>query len=179
MLEHPQRVEQFKGEIAEMKLPDQASGRDRTLLRVGAVLMAVGVVLAPVAYAMSHGTTNPLQQRDALVLAITGLVLAVVGGALFVRYSVAQFLRFWLARLSWEQQAQTDRVVDAIQGEGGGTGPGSTTGTGRHSAGGTVAGAGAGAAGSASGGTEPGVGGAVAGDTEAEAQARHQVDTTA
>lgn len=117
MLEHPQRVEQFKGEIAEMKLPDQASGRDRLLLRAGAALMVVGVVMAPVAYSISHGTTNPLQQRDALVLAVTGVVLAVVGGVLFLRYSMAQFLRFWLARLSWEQQAQTDRVVDAVRAE--------------------------------------------------------------
>ena len=35
--------------------------------------------------------------------------------AVFVRYSVAQFLRFWLARLTYEQQAQTDRVVEAIK----------------------------------------------------------------
>lgn len=114
MLEHPQRVEEFKDEIAEMKLPDQASGRDRTLLRVGVALMVVGVVLAPVAYATSSGTTNALQQRDALVLALSGVILAVVGAALFLRYSMAQFLRFWLARLSWEQQAQTDRVVEAM-----------------------------------------------------------------
>lgn len=115
MLDQPQRVDQFKAEIAEMKLPDQASGRDRLLLRAGAVLMAIGVVLGPTAYVISHGTTNALQQRDAQVIATTGLILAVVGGALFLRYSMAQFLRFWLARLSWEQQAQTDRVVEAVQ----------------------------------------------------------------
>lgn len=115
MLEQPQRVAQFKAEIAEMHLPDQATGRDRLLLRAGGVLMVVGVVLAPVAYAISHGTTNALQQRDAQVLAIAGLVVAIVGSALFLRYSLAQFLRFWLARLSWEQQAQTDRVVDAVR----------------------------------------------------------------
>jgi len=114
VIENPQRVEQFKGEIADMRLADPAAGRDRTLLRVGAALMVVGVVLAPVAYGMSHGTSNPLQQRDAQVIAISGLILAVVGGALFLRYSMAQFLRFWLARLSWEQQAQTDRVVEAV-----------------------------------------------------------------
>ncbi len=118
MLEQPERVKQFKAEIAEMKLPDAASGRDRLLLRAGGVLMVVGVVLAPVAYSLSHGTTNPLQQRDAQVLALTGLILAVVGAALFLRYSLAQFLRFWLARLSWEQQAQTDRVVEAVGGRG-------------------------------------------------------------
>ena len=37
------------------------------------------------------------------------------GAAVFVRYSMAQFLRFWLARLSYEQQRQTDRVVEAIK----------------------------------------------------------------
>ena len=120
MLEHPQRVEAFKDEIAEMKLPDQAAGRDRTLLRVGVAMMVVGIVLAPVAYATSSGTTNALQQRDAQILALSGVILAVVGAALFLRYSMAQFLRFWLARLSWEQQAQTDRVVEVMA-------PGSTS----------------------------------------------------
>lgn len=115
MLQNPQRVEQFTTEIADMKLPDAASSRDRTLLRVGAALMAVGVVVAIVAYLLGHGTTNPLQQRDAIVIAIIGLTVAVVGGALFLRYSMAQFLRFWLARLSWEQQAQTDRMVEALR----------------------------------------------------------------
>ena len=42
MLEQPQRVDQFKAEIAEMKLPDPASGRDRLLLRAGAALMVAG-----------------------------------------------------------------------------------------------------------------------------------------
>ncbi|QXC61392.1 hypothetical protein KSP35_00610 [Aquihabitans sp. G128] len=114
MIENPQRVEQFKGEIADMRLADPAAGRDRALLRLGTALMVVGVVLAPVAYGISHGTTNALQQRDAQIIAISGLIVAVVGGALFLRYSMAQFLRFWLARLSWEQQAQTDRVVEAV-----------------------------------------------------------------
>jgi hypothetical protein len=114
MLEHPDRVEQFKTEIAGMKLPDPASGRDRLLLRSGAVLMAAGVILAIVGYSLSHGTTNLLQQNDAQVVAVIGLTLAVVGGALFVRYSMAHFLRFWLARLSWEQQAQTDRLIESL-----------------------------------------------------------------
>lgn len=115
MLQDPTRVDRFTTEIADMKLPDTASSRDRLLLRVGIALMVVGVVIGVVAYTLSHGTTNPLQQRDAIVIAITGLTVAVVGAAVFVRYSMAQFLRFWLARLSWEQQAQTDRVVEAVR----------------------------------------------------------------
>jgi hypothetical protein len=115
MLQDPTRVEQFTAEIADMKLPDAASSRDRILLRVGVALMVAGVVIGVVAYTLGHGTTNPLQQRDAIVISIVGLTVAVVGGAVFLRYSMAQFLRFWLARLSWEQQAQTDRMVEAVR----------------------------------------------------------------
>src|SRR6266550_3571358 len=105
------RVEEFKAEIAEMRLRDPATGRDRQLLRLGVVLLVVGVVLAVVAYFMSHGTTNPLSQRDAIILALAGVTVSIAGGALFPRYSLATFLRFWLARLIYEQQTQTDRIV--------------------------------------------------------------------
>ena len=114
MLEHPDRVEQFKTEIAEMRLPDPASGRDRLLLRGGVVLMIAGIITTIVAYSMSHGTTNVLTQNDAQIVAMIGIAVSVLGGALFLRYSIAHFLRFWLARLSWEQQAQTDRLVEAL-----------------------------------------------------------------
>ena len=117
MLQDPTRVEQFTSEIADMKLPDTSSSRDRMLLRVGVGLMAAGPVIGVIAYVIGHGTTNPLQQRDAIVLAIIGLTVAAVGAALFLRYSMAQFLRFWLARLSWENQAQTDRIVEATRRE--------------------------------------------------------------
>lgn len=115
MLEQPERVEQFQSEIADMKLPDPSSSRDNTFLRAGVALMVVGVVLALVAYALSHGTTNALQQRDAIVVGLIGVTVAVVGTGLFVRYSIAQFLRFWMARLSWEQTAATDRMVEALR----------------------------------------------------------------
>ena len=114
MSEDEDRVEQFRTEISEMGLRDPATRRDRSLLRVGALLLGVGPILTIVAYATSHGTNNPLQQNDAQVLAVIGLTLTVVGAALFVRYSMANFLRFWLARLSFEHSSQTDRVVDAL-----------------------------------------------------------------
>ena len=117
-MERSERVEQFKQEIAEMGVKDPAAARDRLLLRLSVALMAAGPVLGVIAYTMSHGTENPLQQRDAIVLALIGLSLAVGGGALFVRYALASFMRFWLARLCWEQQAQTDRVVAALDGSG-------------------------------------------------------------
>ncbi len=117
MIESQERVEQFKKEIAEMKLRDPATARDRMWLGVGIALMAVGAVLAVIAYPMSHGTNNPLTQNDAITLGLAGIVAAVVGAALFLRYSFASFMRFWLARLIYEHKAQTDRILGVSSAE--------------------------------------------------------------
>jgi hypothetical protein len=117
-MERSERVEQFKAEIADMGVKDPAVARDRLLLRASVALLVAGPVLGVIAYFMSHGTENPLQQRDAIVLALIGVALSVSGGALFVRYALASFMRFWLARLCWEQAAQTDRVVATLESRG-------------------------------------------------------------
>jgi hypothetical protein len=114
MIESHERVEQFKQEISDMKVRDPATGRDRVWLRIGVVLMVAGLLVAIIGYIMSTGTTSDLEQRDAMVLALCGLTGAVVGAAVFLRYSIAGFLRFWLARLVYEQQAQTDRIVEKL-----------------------------------------------------------------
>lgn len=105
------RLEAFKADIADMHIKDPASGREVLLVRAGALLMVAGVVVAIAAYFMSHSTTNTLNQNDAQVLAVAGLAVTVLGAAVFLRYSVAAFLRFWLARLIYEQRAQTDRLI--------------------------------------------------------------------
>jgi len=111
MIESQDRVEQFQQEIADMKLRDPATSRDRLWLGLGVALMVAGLVLGGIAYPMSHTTNNPLTQSDAITVALAGIVCAVVGAALFLRFSVASFLRFWLARLIYEQKAQTDRLL--------------------------------------------------------------------
>jgi uncharacterized membrane protein HdeD (DUF308 family) len=109
------RVEEFKTEVAGMRLRDPALKRDRVLLIVGVVLMVAGIAVAIDGYALSHAATNDQrQQLDGITLGLIGVAVSVVGAALFLRYSIAQFLRFWLARFTYEQHAQTDRVVDAI-----------------------------------------------------------------
>jgi uncharacterized membrane protein HdeD (DUF308 family) len=115
MEKSPERVEQFKTEIAGMNLRDPSTTRDRQLLRLGVALLVVGIAVGIYAYTLSHGTNDALQQRDAIVVGLVAVSVSIAGAALFVRYSIAQFLRFWIARLTYEQQAQTDRVVDAIK----------------------------------------------------------------
>jgi len=113
MIESQDRVEQFRQEIADMRLRDPATSRERIWLWLGIVLLAAGIVIAIIAFAMSRSTSNPLSQNDANTLAIGGATVAIVGAALFLRFSIASFLRFWLARLIYEQKAQTDRLLEA------------------------------------------------------------------
>jgi hypothetical protein len=110
------RAERFKAEVADMKLRDPATGLDRLLGRLGLVGLAGGVGLGVIAYFVSHGTTNPLQQRDAIVLGLLAVTIALAGGALWLKASLAGFLRFWIARITYEQQAQADRIAAAVTG---------------------------------------------------------------
>ena len=112
----PDRVEQFEADLAELRIVDPSASRDQLALRLGVAGMAVGVVLPIVAYALSQGTTNPLEQRDALILALLGVASAVVGAALFLKGSLSGFLRFWLVRDLHERRAQTDRIVERLAG---------------------------------------------------------------
>ena len=51
-----------------------------------------------------------------IVLAVALGALTVLGAAIFLRYSLARFLRMWLLRQLFEGQANTDRIVDAVSG---------------------------------------------------------------
>lgn len=112
----PDRVEQFTADLANLRITDPSTARDQLAVRVGLAGLAIGVVLPLVAYGMSHSTTNPLAQRDALVLAVIGLTCAVAGGALYLKGALAGFLRFWLVRDLHERRAQTDRLVARLGG---------------------------------------------------------------
>lgn len=114
MTDNTPRVDQFRAEVAAMKLRDPTSGLDRLLVRLGVVGLVAGLGFAISAWFLSHGTRNPLQQRDAIVVGLLGLTCAVVGGALFVKGAMAGFLRFWIARLCYEQQVQADRIAASV-----------------------------------------------------------------
>ena len=111
MHQNPERIQQFTADVAGMKLRDPATGLDRLLTRLGLAGMVAGITFAVVSWFVSHGTRNPLQQRDAIVLGLLGVTLAVVGGVLWLKATLAGFLRFWMARLCYEQQAQADRLA--------------------------------------------------------------------
>jgi len=106
------RADRFVRELGELKIPDPAAGRPRLWLRLGGVLMALGPVLAVSAYLISHRTTDALVQRDAITVALGGVTVSIVGAALFLRYSLTGFLRFWMARQSYDLSLLADRVFE-------------------------------------------------------------------
>lgn len=96
----------FLQEVADIRI--KATGRDAALLRAGAAMMPVGVGLAVVAWFLSRNTESALEQNDHLVMALIGVTVAIVGVGLFLRYSLAEFLRFWMARLIHQQAVAAD-----------------------------------------------------------------------
>jgi hypothetical protein len=106
------RADRFVRELAALKIPDPASRLAGLWLRVGIIAMAVGVVLGVSAYFMSHNTTDPLEQRDAITLGLAAVAASVVGSALFLRYSLTGFLRYWMARQSYDLTLLADRLTE-------------------------------------------------------------------
>ena len=106
------RADRFVRELAELKIADPAAGRPRLWLRLGATLMVLGPVLGVSAFLISHRTSSPLVQGDAITIGLGAVTVSVVGAALFLRYSLTGFLRFWMARQSYDLTHLADRVFE-------------------------------------------------------------------
>ncbi len=117
------RVDQFKADMAEMKLKTGGASKDGPLQILGVVLMVAGVVVAFIAYraslnvtvAKSGSNADLLDANSYTNLAITGIGITIAGAALYLRCALAKFLRFWLLRQIMENRAQLDEVVGALK----------------------------------------------------------------
>jgi len=110
------RVQEFRNEIDGLKLKGGSAEGEQRLLALGVILMVVGIGFAIFgAIEVGLNGDSPADQFAYMAQgSFVGVAFAIVGGALFVRYSLARYLRFWLIRSTYEQQANTDRIVDAI-----------------------------------------------------------------
>jgi hypothetical protein len=111
----PTRADQLRADAAAMKLKTDRAGREHVLQVVGIVLMVAGIAIAFAAYRSALNVqATPGSNVDVLdsnaygPLGMTGLATSVVGAAVFLRYSLADFFRWWLLRQSYELQAAAE-----------------------------------------------------------------------
>jgi hypothetical protein len=113
-----QRADQLRADVSALKLKTDRAGKERALQVLGVVLMVAGIAIAFAAYRSAlNVTATPGSNVDLLdsnaygSLAAMGVAVSIVGGFVFLRYSLADFLRFWLLRRSYEQQAAIDEAA--------------------------------------------------------------------
>ncbi len=111
----PPRLQEFQAEVDAMKVTGGAANPERLGMTAGILLFAAAVVIEIVAFSGSSSASDPQDQTDFVVLALMGVVVALGAVALFVRYALTRWFRYWLVRLIHEDRQQTDRIVAALE----------------------------------------------------------------
>jgi hypothetical protein len=96
--------QQFEDEIAAVRIRTGKAEAEQRWMILGLVGLVAGAAVALIAYLASTGQSDTRDVVSSVILGLFGVSLSVLGAALFLRYSLARFLRFWLLRLIYEQQ---------------------------------------------------------------------------
>lgn len=105
----------FAARVQQLHVPEPKADREALLLKVGVGMAVVGVLLIVVAWFQASGTASVAEQVPYVVSGgLVGLALVILGSALVIRFSLARLFRYWLARIVYEHQVQTDRTVEAL-----------------------------------------------------------------
>ena len=94
----------FEAEISRVQLKTGRAANERRFLAAGLTAMLVGAVVALVSFLVSTAMADTRDVISMSILAIFGLALTVAGAAVFLRYALGRFFRFWLLRLIYEQR---------------------------------------------------------------------------
>ena len=112
-MKNSDRIDAFKTDIEDMKLKS-SSQKERGLQILAVLLMVGGIITGFSAYFSSTHQEDIRDQNELIILAIASLGLVLIGAVMFVRYSMAKFLRFWLLRQFYEGQDHIERIVHAM-----------------------------------------------------------------
>jgi uncharacterized membrane protein len=110
-----ERREQFKADVAQMKLKTGTSRNDTLLMVVGGIAMLVGVVAAFLIYETSLSASDPRNIASKEIAAMAFVGVTVIGAALFLTGAIARVLRVWLLRQLYEGQAHVDQLTAALR----------------------------------------------------------------
>ncbi|MCC6339518.1 MAG: hypothetical protein KJ056_11655 [Acidimicrobiia bacterium] len=114
--DQPDRLALLEEALASLPAGGGAHGPEARALAVGTILVIASVVLVIAGWYGASGTLDVGEQIPYLISGgVAGLVAAVIGSVLFLRYSMGRYLRYWIIRLVHEDREQTDRVVAALE----------------------------------------------------------------
>jgi multisubunit Na+/H+ antiporter MnhB subunit len=109
------RLAQFQDEVAKLKLKGGGANPERRGSNLGIGLAIVGFIVVVIAYLSSTGSKGANSKLDAIVAAVIGLLVGLIGIVLWARNSITSYLRYWLVRLIYEDREQTERLIAAIE----------------------------------------------------------------
>ena len=105
-------TDEFEEAVENIRNKKNKTERDRIYEILGFSLLIAGSLLAFIAYfvAGSQNSGNlaidSLEHNEHIILAIFGLTLSIVGGFIYIRFSIGRFLRFWLLRQIYESKSK-------------------------------------------------------------------------
>jgi hypothetical protein len=108
------RLGQFQDEVAKLKLKGGGANPERTGATWGIGLGVVGAIIVVISWLSAKGASTTTQ-LSAEIAALIGVLVGLVGVALWVRNSLTRYLRYWLIRLIYEDREQTERLIAAIE----------------------------------------------------------------
>ena len=94
----------FGAEIEKLRVARTSGPRDRAILVLGLVLAVVGLAVALLCYSRATGFNDLRDQIQAMILALVGLGMVVLGTGLYVASALTRFLRLWMLRLVYEHR---------------------------------------------------------------------------
>ncbi len=100
----PDRRAQFEADIAQIRVRTGTATSEPRWVILGGVLMVAGLAIALGSFFSSGSLSDTRDVLSTLILSVFGLAMAVVGAAVYLRFALSRFLRFWLLRLIYEQQ---------------------------------------------------------------------------
>jgi hypothetical protein len=111
------RAEALAERVRDLKVPNQTTVVEQRILWAAIASTAVGVIAIWAGYWGASGTNQLWKQMPYVISGgIFGVALVAAGAVLFARWSLAGLFRYWLARTLGEQEVQTDRLIEAVEG---------------------------------------------------------------
>ena len=107
------RAEEFQEQIAAMRTKTSRGSSEQVLLVIGILLMLAGIVLGFIGFFSSTNASDHRDQNEMIILAILGVSLSLLGVAIFLRYSIGRFLRFWMLRQIYENRGEAKKSEES------------------------------------------------------------------